>query len=105
MMLHRRGPRSIAGALSPLRDGWAPETVLAEVQRVWTAAVGAAIAAEARPVSERAGVLTVACESAAWAHELDLMAPSLLDRVNEQLARGRITRLRCVSGGSQQARF
>jgi predicted nucleic acid-binding Zn ribbon protein len=99
MTLHRRGPRSIAGALTPLRDGWAPETVLADVQRVWAGAVGAVIAAEAQPVSERAGVLTVACENAAWAHELDLMAPSLLDRVNGHLARGCITRLRCVSGG------
>jgi predicted nucleic acid-binding Zn ribbon protein len=105
MTLHRRAPRSIAGALTPLRDGWAPETVLAEAQRVWVDAVGAAIAAEAQPISERAGVLTVACENAAWAHELDLMAPSLLDRVNERLARGRITRLRCVSGGSQRSRF
>jgi len=105
MTLHRRSPRAIAGALLPLRDGWAPETVLAEVQRVWLDAVGGAIAAEAAPVSERAGVLTIECESATWAHELDLMAPSLLDRVNERLRRGRITRLRCVSGRRSGSAF
>ncbi len=98
MTLHRRAPRSILGPLTALRDGWAPETVLADVQRVWPAAVGETIAAEASPVHERGGVLTVACESAAWAHELDLMAPDLLARLNERLASGRVTRLRCTTG-------
>ena len=105
MTLYRRSPRGIAGALAPLRDGWAPETVLAEVQRVWSDAVGPVIASEAAPVSERAGVLTLACRSASWAHELDLMAPSLIDRVNELLRRGRIARVRCISGGRSPSTF
>jgi predicted nucleic acid-binding Zn ribbon protein len=105
MTLHRRSPRALAGTLTSLRDGWAPATVLAEVQRVWPSAVGAVIAAEAQPVSERAGVLTVACENAAWAHELDLMGPSVLARLGEHLGPGRITRLRCVSGGRAGRRF
>jgi predicted nucleic acid-binding Zn ribbon protein len=96
--LHRRAPRPIASAINPLRDEWAPETLLAEVQQVWASAVGEAIAAEARAERERGGVLTVVCSASVWAHELDLMAPDILPRLNERLSRGRITRLKCVSG-------
>ena len=51
-----------------------PETLLAAVQSAWPAAVGEAIAREATPVSERYGVVTVACRSSAWAQELDLLS-------------------------------
>jgi predicted nucleic acid-binding Zn ribbon protein len=99
MTVHRRSPRPLSAALDPLRDGWAPQTLLAEVQRVWSEAVGELIAAEARPERERGGVLTVTCSASVWAQELDLMAPSILPRLNEHLRGGRITRLKCVSGG------
>lgn len=98
MTLYRRAPRSIESALSPLRTDWAPETLMAEVQRAWGEAVGAAIAAEARPITERGGVLTVACSGSVWAQELDLMAEPILARLNERLRRGRVTRLRCIAG-------
>ena len=94
----RRSPRPLAAALGPLRDAWAPETLLAEVQRSWPAAVGEAIAAEAQPVSERAGVVTVACSGSVWAQELDLMAPVILEKLNRGIRRGHVTRLRCVTG-------
>jgi predicted nucleic acid-binding Zn ribbon protein len=93
----RRAPRPLALALDPLREALAPATLLAEVQGVWTAAVGDAIAAEAYPTAERAGVLTVACSASVWAHELDLMGPVIVERLNTALTRGQVTRLRCVS--------
>jgi predicted nucleic acid-binding Zn ribbon protein len=93
----RRSPRSLGFALDSLRDELAPETVLADVQRAWPTVVGAAIAAEAAPVSERAGVLTVSCSAAVWAQELDLMAPAILERLNARLRGGQIARLRCVA--------
>ncbi len=64
----------------------APATPLAAVQAAWAEAVGARIAAEARPVAERDGVITVACRSATWAEELDLLAEALLGRLRETLA-------------------
>lgn len=76
----------------------APESVLADAQRAWPDAVGAAIAERARPVSQRAGVLTVVCESSVWAQELDLMGEAILERLNQRLKGGQITRLRCVAG-------
>lgn len=96
-MSYRRGPHPLAPALERLRDGLAPETLLADVQRVWRAAVGDAIAVEAAPNAERAGVVTVSCSASVWAQELDLMAPQIVARVNELLGAERVGRLRCVA--------
>ena len=98
MSPHRRSPRPLALALASVRQELAPQTLLAEVQGAWRASVGEAIAIEARPTSERAGVVTVTCSASVWAHELDLMGPVIVERLNGSLSRGRITRLRCVAG-------
>jgi predicted nucleic acid-binding Zn ribbon protein len=94
---YRRSPRSLAPALERVRDELAPQTVLAEVQRIWVETVGAAIAAEARPTAERAGVLTLSCSASVWAQELDLMAPAILPQLNARLRAGQLSRLRCVA--------
>jgi predicted nucleic acid-binding Zn ribbon protein len=75
----------------------APATTLARVQEIWERVVGSAIAACARPNSERDGVLTVICESAVWAQELDLMGPQLIELLNTELGEGTLGRLRCRS--------
>ncbi len=93
----RRSPRQLGSVVEQIRDELAPETLLAELQRVWPEAVGAAIAAEAEPSSERGGVLTISCSGSVWAQELDLMAPAILERLNRSLRTGRVTRLRCVA--------
>jgi predicted nucleic acid-binding Zn ribbon protein len=93
----RRSPRRLDLAIDRVRDELAPHTLLAEVQRAWPEAVGPLIAAEARPASERAGVLTVSCSAAVWAQELDLMAPDILASLTRVLGTERITRLRCVA--------
>jgi predicted nucleic acid-binding Zn ribbon protein len=93
----RRSPRSLALAIERVRDDLAPRTLLAEVQQVWPTTVGQAIAVEAQPSAERDGVLTVSCSAAVWSQELDLMAPTILERLNEVLRSGRIERLRCVT--------
>jgi predicted nucleic acid-binding Zn ribbon protein len=87
----------LAATLEHLRDELAPETLLGEVQGVWRDAVGSAIALEASPSHERAGVLTVSCSASVWAQELDLMAPVIIEQLNSRLRRGEITRLRCVA--------
>ena len=100
MSASRRGPRPLTFALEALRDDLAPQTLLAEVQRVWPQAVGPAVAAEACPVSERNGVLTISCSASVWAQELDLMGPVLLERLNGHLRAGQIARLRCVTAST-----
>ena len=87
----------MALALDQIRDELAPESLLADVQRAWRAAVGETIAQEAQPTAERAGVVTVSCSASVWAQELDLMAPAILERLNGLLDSGRVSRLRCVA--------
>jgi predicted nucleic acid-binding Zn ribbon protein len=93
----RRSPRPVALALDGVRDELGPATLLAEVQRAWPEAVGAGIAAEATPTAERAGVLTVSCSASVWAQELDLMGPTIVERLNQRLRSGKVTRLRCLA--------
>jgi predicted nucleic acid-binding Zn ribbon protein len=85
----------VSGAIGALADRLAPQTLLADVQRVWPVAVGAAVAARATPTGERAGVLVVTCEAAVWAQELDLMGPELVARLNAALGADRVVSLRC----------
>ena|SRR5690349_17002387 len=97
MTHHRRSPRTLNVAFDSLVEDLAPDTLLAGVQRAWPRAVGASIAAEAVPTAERGGVVTVSCSAAVWAQELDLMAPSILSRLNALLGAPRVRRLRCVA--------
>ena len=87
-MTTRRSPRSASDAIRALRAEAAPATLLAAVQGVWVEVVGAGIGAEAEPVAERDGVITVACRTAAWAHELDLLQGELVGRLNRALDAG-----------------
>ncbi len=96
-MSRRRSPRPLSLALDAARTEWAPATLLGEVQAAWSDVVGAVIAAEAKPVSERGGVLTVSCSSSVWAQELDLMGPVILERFGGSIGGGRITRIRCTA--------
>jgi predicted nucleic acid-binding Zn ribbon protein len=82
----RRSPRLLAAALRGARADVEPLTLLAAAQTAWPAAAGAQVAAEAEPVAERDGVVTIACRSATWAQELDLLGPELLERLNEALS-------------------
>jgi predicted nucleic acid-binding Zn ribbon protein len=81
----RRQPRRIAEAVAAALDQTAPRTLLGAVQAVWPAAVGEAIAAQADPVSEREGVIVVACRSATWAQELELLGSELTQKIGAEL--------------------
>jgi predicted nucleic acid-binding Zn ribbon protein len=86
-----------------MRDEFQPRTLLAAVQSSWTEAVGEAIAAAARPVAERAGVITVACVASTWAQELELMGDELLAKLAAHLDRAPPTGLRFVTDGGRYA--
>jgi predicted nucleic acid-binding Zn ribbon protein len=92
-MRRRHGPRPVSFALEDLADQLEPPTPLAAVQRVWPAAAGA-FANVAEPVAERDGVLVIACDSAVWAQELDLMSERVIHALNDVLGRPAVRRLR-----------
>jgi len=83
--VRRLAPRGLEPALGGLLSHLRPATTLARVQEAWPRAVGPALSAEARPVSERRGAVTVSCGSAVWAQELQMMSSELLTSLNRAL--------------------
>jgi predicted nucleic acid-binding Zn ribbon protein len=86
--VRRLAPRALSVALEGVLRDAQPTTLLAQVQAVWADVAGSGLAVYATPVSERDGVVTVACESAVWAQELELLGPDLLTRFGDALAGG-----------------
>jgi predicted nucleic acid-binding Zn ribbon protein len=95
--VRRLAPRPIGLALDGMRAEWEPDTLLAAIQRVWSATVGETIAEAAQPTTERGGVVTVSCSASVWAQELDLIGPTIVERLNAALTSGAVERLRCVA--------
>jgi predicted nucleic acid-binding Zn ribbon protein len=102
--MRRLAPRPLSAALADAVGDARPAGLLAAVQSAWGEVAGTALAAAATPASEREGTVTVACESGVWAHELELLAPDLIARLNDRLDQAgepaRIERLRFVVGSA-----
>ena len=96
--MRRWAPRPLALAIGVLADRLAPDTLLAEVQSTWAQATGDAVARAAQPTAEREGVVTVTCQAAVWAQELDLLGPALVERINAAIGRRAVRSLRCRVG-------
>ncbi len=105
--MRRLAPRALSVALEGVLRDAQPATLLARVQAAWPAVAGPGLSASAVPVSERNGVVTLACESAVWAQELELLGPDLLTRFGDALAAdpgrpagGSVKKLRFVVGSA-----
>jgi predicted nucleic acid-binding Zn ribbon protein len=68
---------------------------------VWNAAVGKQIAAKARPVSFRDGILTVAVSSAPWMQQLTFLKKGMIDKINERLGRDLVRDIYLKAGQPQ----
>jgi predicted nucleic acid-binding Zn ribbon protein len=96
--MRRRAPRSLSFALARVTAGLEPATTLARVQGCWADAVGEGLARVSQPVSERDGVVTLACEDAMWANELELLGPDLLEKLHATLGDVSVVQLRFKAG-------
>jgi predicted nucleic acid-binding Zn ribbon protein len=96
--MRRRAPRALSIALGRVTAGLEPATTLARVQGCWADTVGAGLAVVSEPVSEREGVVTVACQDAMWANELQLMSPDLITALNTALGDQSVAQLRFKAG-------
>jgi predicted nucleic acid-binding Zn ribbon protein len=96
--MRRRAPRALAVALERVTADLEPATTLGRLQGCWAETVGERVGQEAQPVSEHDGVVTVACRSAVWAQELELMAQDLLGKLNAALGDRSVTQLRFKAG-------
>lgn len=95
-MNRRRDPVRISDVLPAVVGGVEPQTALARVQSAWQAAAGSTLAKWAEPVSERAGVVTLACSDSMVAHELEMMRSELLEKLAAELAESPPRELRFV---------
>jgi hypothetical protein len=102
--VRRPAPRPLAAALEHVLPDARPAGLLAEVQSAWPGVAGEVLVVAATPVSERAGTVTLACESAVWAQELELLGADLVERLNARLPGGRVERLRFVVGSGANRR-
>jgi len=84
-------PAGEAGAVAPdppqaaVGSGLTASDLSRRLAAVWVEAVGAEIAANARPVQLREGRLVVTTSSSAWAQTLHAMSEMVVTRVNQQL--------------------
>lgn len=87
-----RDPQLLASTLGRLveQHGWSLELRMRGVFARWPELVGDEISAHATPESFVEGRLVVRTDSTAWSTQLRLLAPTLLQRLNEELGPGTI---------------
>ena len=73
--------------------GWQRPTAEATVFGAWEKVVGAEVASHSRPVKLDGTELTVEAESTAWATQLRLLAPSLVQRIAAAVGHRVVTKL------------
>ena len=103
----RSTPRPVADSLEGLarRLGAPTAGALGAVFRQWEEAVGAAVAAHARPVSLADGVLVVAVDQPGWATQLRYLTNDLLTRLADVAGEGVVGRIDIrVENGPQKAK-
>lgn len=82
-----RDPQSLASVLGQVsaRRGWHKRISLSTVLQGWVNLVGADNAEHSKPVLFEDGVLTVECDSTAWATGMRYSASKLVARLNAEL--------------------
>ena len=81
-----RDPRGISSVLDDFTStmGWESPLAKSELLSAWSDIVGAETAAHSTPVGIEEGVLTVRCDSTAWAQQLRMMRTQVTTRIAEQ---------------------
>jgi predicted nucleic acid-binding Zn ribbon protein len=92
-----RDPRGVGDVLQNLTSemGWDSPLAQAEVLAGWAEIVGAETAAHALPIGIEEGVLTVRCDSTAWATQLRRMNAAITTKITT----------RFVAAGIQSVKF
>lgn len=93
-----RDPLALGSALDHLTrsNGW--DTFLAEqdVLLGWADIAGADVAKRSEPVSLERGLLTVRCDSTAWAKQLQFMRAAILTQIHERFPDAGVENLRFI---------
>jgi hypothetical protein len=94
------GPERLSRTLEELlRSAGLPEVALrVSLARKWAEIVGPLLSGTTCPSKLRGGVLSVLVPNHAWAQELQLAKPALLERIARVLGEGKIRDIRFVVG-------
>lgn len=101
-----RDPTPLARALDAVtgRLGMAPTEHLSGVFAHWDEVAGPVVAAHARPVGLRDGVLHLEVDEPGWATQLRHLEGQLIERLSTHLGDGSVTAVRVrVTGGSHRS--
>lgn len=81
-----RDPRGVSEVLESLTSslGWESPIARAELMGGWSELVGDDNSAHSEPIGIEGGVLTVRCDSSAWAQQLRLMRGQIVTRIIER---------------------
>ena len=88
-------PRPVSDSLAAVARnlGGAGGPALVDLLSRWPEVVGEALAAHCRPISLRAGVLTIAADEPAWGAQLSWLEADLRRRLDEAIGAGAVTRI------------
>lgn len=93
-----RDPQGLGSVVSRMvaDRGWSSPVSVGSVMSRWAELVGPEISAHCTPESFEGTDLRVRCDSTAWATQLRLMGPRLLDRFRGELGEGIVTRIQVL---------
>ncbi len=106
-----RDPLALGSAINRLitERGWETPAAVGGVMGRWPQIVGADLAKHCVPLryddDPDARVLTVSCDSTAWATQLRLLAPQLVARLNADLGQGTVRMIKVVGPGGPERRY
>ena len=93
-----RDPHGVGDVLDKLtRDsGWDEPLARADLVRQWAEVAGDDTAQHTRPVALSDGMLTVQCDSTAWAKQLQLMRAHILTQILQRFPDAGVTSIRFI---------
>ncbi|MFI8198084.1 DUF721 domain-containing protein [Streptomyces sp. NPDC085942] len=106
-----RDPQALGSAINRLitERGWETPAAVGGVMGRWPQIVGEDLANHCVPLrydeAPDARVLTVSCDSTAWATQLRLLAPQLVARLNADLGQGTVRMIKVVGPGGPERRY
>ncbi|MCC3774841.1 DUF721 domain-containing protein [Streptomyces sp. UNOB3_S3] len=104
-----RDPLPLGAAINRLitERGWEAPAAVGGVMGRWPQIVGDQLALHCEPqkYDEDARVLTVQCDSTAWATQLRMLAPTLVARLNDDLGQGTVKSIKVLGPGGPGRRY
>lgn len=91
-----RDPRGLGEVMGALTNtlGWETQLAKSDLVARWADVAGEQTAAHSTPVDVNAGVLTIQCESTAWATQLRLMRVELQTQIQTSFPEAGVTSIR-----------